>query len=57
MNIREWLHRWWNERKPYWVKRPYCWVFGHDTYELPGWLRPHHNTHFCGRCLKFWRLP
>jgi len=43
-------------------KRPYCWLFGHDTQELMGrvthrdrWRRKMRYTHYCPRCLKFWK--
>lgn len=61
MNARRMVQRvrnWWAERDrwPIWwtIRRPYCWLFGHDRHEL--WTRPGFpgNTHMCPRCLLFW---
>lgn len=41
------------------LKRPWCWLTGHDTQELLSDVL-HQNMrydHFCPRCLKFWKEP
>ncbi len=49
------LQQWWGLCWLCWsIKRPWCWIVGHDVHVLPGEYRPDHNTHFCTRCLLFW---
>ena len=57
MTLGERLRFWWLAHELGWrIKRPWCWIFGHEMYRLPGEYRPRHNTHFCGRCLLFWEM-
>ena len=40
----------------WYLSRLRCWVVGHQVHAIqPSGRFPGENTHFCPRCLKFWR--